>query len=100
MVVRGLESLRDADKRATEESSKQSKEIGKLQQTIKDLKDAKAVAENDLKKANLNVGAAKISNDELKSALETAKLARTNLEAKVDLVEARVVHVEAEKTRA
>ena len=61
--------------------------------SLNKLKAAKEAAEGDAKKAAESI-------EGLKKSLEEAKEVRMNLEAKVDMAEAKTVHAEAELKRA
>ena len=56
-VIGRQESFTNANSLAAAESSKQAKEISKLEKSIQDLEAAKAVIEDDLKKTKLDAEA-------------------------------------------
>ena len=103
-VVCWQRSFKNANSLAAIESSKHAKEISMLEKSVQKHEAAKVVVDKDLEKVILDAKVAKLSIDELKQALEVAKLTgeeiKTNLKAKVDLEEARVSQAQDEKTLA
>lgn len=68
--------------------------------SLNKFKAMKEAAEDEAKREKANAKKVAKSNEELKNTLEAAKKIKTNLEANVDMAEAKVSHAEAEKKLA
>lgn len=68
--------------------------------SIDDLKASKAVIEKEVKKENTNAEATRGSADELKQALDVAKVVEKDLGARVDMEEARIKELKAQNKLA